>query len=370
MSEPNGTSAASTLTPTENGSTSANVADATASGASDTASTAREGIKDVAGEAATQAKVVAGEAKRRSATSSTRPVRSCRSRPTTAPARPPVGCARCRIRSTALADGRPGDAGPLAGYLDEAHARVSSIADRLDEGGPQGLLDDVTAFARRRPIVFLAAAGRRRLHRRAAGPGRTSRPAGRRRAGRRRAWPSADSRAVAGHRRRPGHRAAGPDAPRLRPRRSRPVVAHGAVTDEHHPDLRPGDPAEAARGLARRAAVGDDVRPQHAVPQGGRAGQDRGQGRGRPGRQGRGDARRRRPGRRGWPSSCSPSRWPGCSTRGSTRRCRSPSSGSLWAIAAAVLVTAGRRKLADLKTLPQTTETIKEDVAWAKAQTS
>ena len=44
--------------------------------------------------------------------------------------------------------------------------------------------------------------------------------------------------------------------------------------------------------------------------------------------------------------------------------------GLLWAIAAAVLVTAGRRKLADLKTLPQTKETIKEDVAWAKAQTS
>jgi uncharacterized membrane protein YqjE len=44
--------------------------------------------------------------------------------------------------------------------------------------------------------------------------------------------------------------------------------------------------------------------------------------------------------------------------------------GVLWAIAAAVLVTVGRRKLADLKTLPQTKETIKEDVAWAKAQKS
>ena len=33
-------------------------------------------------------------------------------------------------------------------------------------------------------------------------------------------------------------------------------------------------------------------------------------------------------------------------------------------------MTTGRRKLADLKTLPQTKETIKEDVAWAKAQKS
>ena len=60
---------------------------------------------------------------------------------------------------SALAEGRPDDAGPLAGYLDDAQVRVSSIADRLEQGGPQGLLDDVTAFARRRPIVFLAAAG-------------------------------------------------------------------------------------------------------------------------------------------------------------------------------------------------------------------
>ena len=44
--------------------------------------------------------------------------------------------------------------------------------------------------------------------------------------------------------------------------------------------------------------------------------------------------------------------------------------GLLWAIAAAVLVTTGRRKLAALTALPQTTETIKEDIAWAKAQTS
>ena len=36
--------------------------------------------------------------------------------------------------------------------------RVSAFAERLDTNGPQGLLDDVTLFARRRPIVFLAAA--------------------------------------------------------------------------------------------------------------------------------------------------------------------------------------------------------------------
>ena len=44
--------------------------------------------------------------------------------------------------------------------------------------------------------------------------------------------------------------------------------------------------------------------------------------------------------------------------------------GIAWAIAAAVLLTTGKRRLSNLQTLPQTKETIKEDVEWAKAQTS
>jgi uncharacterized membrane protein YqjE len=44
--------------------------------------------------------------------------------------------------------------------------------------------------------------------------------------------------------------------------------------------------------------------------------------------------------------------------------------GVLWAAAAAVLVTTGRRRLKTVEALPQTQETLKEDVAWAKAQKS
>ncbi|MCU1503434.1 MAG: hypothetical protein JWM12_2788 [Ilumatobacteraceae bacterium] len=58
----------------------------------------------------------------------------------------------------ALGDGRPQDAGPLGHYLEDAQSKVASIADRLERGGPQGLLDDVTAFARRKPGVFLVGA--------------------------------------------------------------------------------------------------------------------------------------------------------------------------------------------------------------------
>jgi uncharacterized membrane protein YqjE len=43
---------------------------------------------------------------------------------------------------------------------------------------------------------------------------------------------------------------------------------------------------------------------------------------------------------------------------------------ALWAAAAAVLAVTGRRRLKNVEALPQTQETLKEDVAWAKAQKS
>ncbi len=56
---------------------------------------------------------------------------------------------------SALGEGRPGDAGPLAGYLGEAQAKVEQFAERLSARGPQGVLDDVAGFARRKPAMFL-----------------------------------------------------------------------------------------------------------------------------------------------------------------------------------------------------------------------
>jgi F0F1-type ATP synthase assembly protein I len=40
--------------------------------------------------------------------------------------------------------------------------------------------------------------------------------------------------------------------------------------------------------------------------------------------------------------------------------------GVLWAIAAAVLIRIGRKKLRDVRPLPETTASIKEDMQWAK----
>jgi hypothetical protein len=59
---------------------------------------------------------------------------------------------------SALAEGRTSEAGPLADYLQEARGKVSALASRVESGGPQGVLDDITGFARRRPALFLLGA--------------------------------------------------------------------------------------------------------------------------------------------------------------------------------------------------------------------
>jgi hypothetical protein len=50
-------------------------------------------------------------------------------------------------------------AGELGTMARDAQRRVHSYASSLDARGPRALVDDVSSFARRRPIVFLAAAG-------------------------------------------------------------------------------------------------------------------------------------------------------------------------------------------------------------------
>ena len=58
----------------------------------------------------------------------------------------------------ALTNGRPQEAGPLPRYLDQARNQVSTFAARLDERGIEGVLGDMSNFARRRPGMFLAVA--------------------------------------------------------------------------------------------------------------------------------------------------------------------------------------------------------------------
>jgi len=44
--------------------------------------------------------------------------------------------------------------------------------------------------------------------------------------------------------------------------------------------------------------------------------------------------------------------------------------GVVWAIVAAVLFSIGKKRMQEINTLPETRDTLKEDVAWAKAQTN
>ena len=202
----------------------AQVADRATSAAGDVASTATTGAKDVAGEAATQAKVVAGEAKRQvgNVVDQTRHELAQQAEQRTRQAA--GGLRTLADQVAALAEGRPGDAGPLAGYLDDARVRVSTIADRLERAA-QGLLDDVTDFARRRPVVFLAAAGAAGFARRPPGPGRARRPAGQTATRRPHRTPPTRPR-----RRRRCRRPTRSSSCRRHPGRRRSVRHHGAVT--------------------------------------------------------------------------------------------------------------------------------------------
>jgi hypothetical protein len=59
----------------------------------------------------------------------------------------------------ALVEGRVEDAGELRGLIGDAQQRLESFASSLRERGPDGVMQDVRAFARRRPGMFLLAAG-------------------------------------------------------------------------------------------------------------------------------------------------------------------------------------------------------------------
>lgn len=60
---------------------------------------------------------------------------------------------------SALSQGRPEAAGQIGSFLDDAQHRVQAYAETLQRRGPQGLVDDVSGFARRRPGMFLLVAG-------------------------------------------------------------------------------------------------------------------------------------------------------------------------------------------------------------------
>jgi hypothetical protein len=58
----------------------------------------------------------------------------------------------------ALVEGRPEDAGRTKDLAQNASQRIGRMADRVDELGVQGVVEEVSDLARRRPVLFLAGA--------------------------------------------------------------------------------------------------------------------------------------------------------------------------------------------------------------------
>ena len=139
-------------------STAGQVADTAMSEASNVASTATEGARDVAGEAGAQAKAVAGEAKQQLDRLISQGRDEVRQQ---AEQRSSQAAGQLRTLSeqfSALVAGRPEAAGPLVGYASDLQSQLRRLASRVEQGGAQGVMDDVTRFARRRPGAFLAGA--------------------------------------------------------------------------------------------------------------------------------------------------------------------------------------------------------------------
>lgn len=139
-------------------STAGRVADTAKSEVSNMASTATDSARDVAGEASEQVKAVASEAKQqldRLVHEGRYEVRQ-QAEQRTSQAAGQLRTMSEQIR--ALAEGRPEAAGQLVGYARDLQDQLHRLASRMEQGGPQGVADDVARFARRRPGMFLAGA--------------------------------------------------------------------------------------------------------------------------------------------------------------------------------------------------------------------
>jgi hypothetical protein len=122
------------------------------------AETATEGVLDVADEVRTQAKEMVGHAKEQFDEFFDQARQEVGEQ---ARQRSEQAAGQLRTLSNqivALAEGRPESAGSLAGLLYDAEDRVRGLATRLEQGGPQGVKNDLSNFARRRPGAFLATA--------------------------------------------------------------------------------------------------------------------------------------------------------------------------------------------------------------------
>lgn len=151
-------------------STDPSTAEVARTAASDTTQAAGEQAKAVAATATDQAQQVVGQAKEQAASvagearAQAQQVLATASSELTTQLDVRLGSATSAARTTsdelrALAEGRHEDAGRAGDFAHEASQRLATFADRVDELGVRGVTEEVTDFARRRPVAFLVAAG-------------------------------------------------------------------------------------------------------------------------------------------------------------------------------------------------------------------
>jgi hypothetical protein len=127
--------------------------------AGEVAGAAGEGAKRVAGEAVDEARHVADEAATQARQLFETSMQELRSQADEKARRAAGGLRSWSDQLGALAAGQPDQASQAREYAREAEYHLSSWATRIEQSGIDGLLADVSSFARRRPMVFLGAAG-------------------------------------------------------------------------------------------------------------------------------------------------------------------------------------------------------------------
>ena len=122
------------------------------------ASTAKEQATDVAAQAIEQTAAVAGQAKDQAMHLVSQATTEAKTQANAQTDRLADGLRSVAGQIQALVEGRTQEAGPLPDYAKQATDQLQQLASRLGDGGVDGVVQDVTRFARRRPGVFLAGA--------------------------------------------------------------------------------------------------------------------------------------------------------------------------------------------------------------------
>lgn len=122
------------------------------------ASTAKEQAADVASQAMEQTAAVAGQAKDQAMQLVSQATTEAKTQANAQTDRLAEGLRSVAGQIQALVEGRTQEAGPLPDYARQATDQLQQLATRIGDGGVDGVVQDVSRFARRRPGMFLAGA--------------------------------------------------------------------------------------------------------------------------------------------------------------------------------------------------------------------